>query len=385
MNNEFKRPLSTGVIDLGAGWRVVIPKNSYVVGQHERINHSMNNEFKRPLVSLRVITNIIDIGADKIELAQIKGWRVIIPKSSYAVGQKVVYFELDSSLPIERKEFSFLKPTHGNYHVLHSRRFTINGKKWYSQGFVLPVPEEFMNRENVDSSELESYFGVFKHETEESFGSKQNPNIIGDYPIFLKSTSIDRVQNIELSEYLDKTVYATMKIDGTSLTAFNVKRPDNYDLGRNDPSGYMGLCTRALELALHTDNLFYRVLNELNVFEKLRQIPFSVALQGEFISPNMDQNPEKSSTDRILFFKVFNIDSQEYLTPTDAFKLFNDLNLETVPILFKGRLRELGADINSLLLAAEGEGLRKGSKREGLVIQLDDGTESFKVIANSYI
>ena len=62
----------------------------------------------RHLVTIQEILDIQPIeGADKIEKAKIRDWWVVIQKGLHKIGEKVVYFEIDSFLPI-KKEYSFL-------------------------------------------------------------------------------------------------------------------------------------------------------------------------------------------------------------------------------------------------------------------------------------
>src|SRR6266436_8394187 len=39
--------------------------------------------------------------ADNLQLAQILGWQMIVPKDTYQVGSKVVYIPIDTVLPVE--------------------------------------------------------------------------------------------------------------------------------------------------------------------------------------------------------------------------------------------------------------------------------------------
>lgn len=65
---------------------------------------------ERKLASIRQISDISPIeGADKIELATVDGWKVVVAKNvGHQIGNKVVYCEIDSFLPIE-PEFEFLR------------------------------------------------------------------------------------------------------------------------------------------------------------------------------------------------------------------------------------------------------------------------------------
>ena len=86
--------------------------------------------------SLAHIEQIIDIqpipNADKIEVATVLGWKVVIAKEDgFKVGDKVIYIEIDSKVP-DRPEFEFLR----------ERKFrvkTIRLRGQYSQGLIVPM------------------------------------------------------------------------------------------------------------------------------------------------------------------------------------------------------------------------------------------------------
>ena len=63
----------------------------------------------RKLASIKVVSNIVPIkDRDKIVLAIIDGWSVIVKKDEFTVGDKCVYCEIDSVLP-ETEQFEFLR------------------------------------------------------------------------------------------------------------------------------------------------------------------------------------------------------------------------------------------------------------------------------------
>lgn len=66
---------------------------------------------ERKLASIQEIKDIQPIkGADRIEVATIMGWNVVVQKGQFNVGDKCVYVEIDSVLP-ERPEYEFLRPS----------------------------------------------------------------------------------------------------------------------------------------------------------------------------------------------------------------------------------------------------------------------------------
>ena len=86
----------------------------------------------RKLASIQEICWIAPIeGKDRIELAGVLGWQVIVVKGEYKVGDKVIFVEIDSVLP-ERPEFEFLR----------SKKFRIKTLKMsgvVSQGICFPL------------------------------------------------------------------------------------------------------------------------------------------------------------------------------------------------------------------------------------------------------
>lgn len=86
----------------------------------------------RTLASIKEIAALHPIeGKDRIELAVIDGWSVIVKKNEFQVGDRCVYCEIDSVLP-EKPEFEFLR----------NKNFRIKTMKMggvISQGICFPL------------------------------------------------------------------------------------------------------------------------------------------------------------------------------------------------------------------------------------------------------
>lgn len=97
---------------------------------------------ERKLATVRKITNLEPIeGADKIELATVDGWKVVVAKEvGHRIGNFVVYCEVDSFLPI-KDEFEFLRKS--SYKKMGDkegfRLKTIKLRGQVSSGLILPV------------------------------------------------------------------------------------------------------------------------------------------------------------------------------------------------------------------------------------------------------
>ena len=64
---------------------------------------------ERELAYVVLIDEIMPIeGYDRVELARVGGWHVIVQKGQFTVGDPAIYFEVDSKVPSDRECFAFL-------------------------------------------------------------------------------------------------------------------------------------------------------------------------------------------------------------------------------------------------------------------------------------
>jgi hypothetical protein len=92
---------------------------------------------ERKLVTIREVSDLQPIpGADAIEVATVDGWKCVVKKNIFSVGDWALYFEIDSILPIGKPQFDFL--TKG---VKSHRLKTIRLRKQLSQGLLLPIDD----------------------------------------------------------------------------------------------------------------------------------------------------------------------------------------------------------------------------------------------------
>ena len=96
----------------------------------------------RKLVTIREICEIRPIkGADKIEVATVDGWDVVVKKGEFKVGNKAIYFEIDSFIPTGIAPF-LTKPDHypKEFNGIQGGRLkTIKLRGQISQGLLLPL------------------------------------------------------------------------------------------------------------------------------------------------------------------------------------------------------------------------------------------------------
>jgi RNA ligase (TIGR02306 family) len=331
---------------------------------------------ERKLASIRQIKNILPIpDADNIELAIVDGWQVVIgKKDNLKIGDIIVYFEIDSLLPI-RNEFEFLRK--GYFKKMADgvegfRLKTIKLRGHYSQGLVMPI--SILDNTNLEwkvGEDVSELIGVVKYEP-------PIPPCLqgiskGKLPGFIQKTDEERIQNLsDIYDTLKQNVYyVTEKLEGSSTTFyFN--------------NGEFGVGTRNLELLETSDHTLWKFANEFRLKDKLESMGKNIALQGELIGEGIQGNPYKIKGQTIRFFRVFNIDSYSHYPFPEFCEIISKLGLETVPVL--NTEFTLPQTIDELLLYADGESvLNMGTKREGIVVKQINGTKSFKVVSNKYL
>lgn len=321
----------------------------------------------RKLASVQKIAEVAPIaGADKICKYRINGWWVIDSVDKYSVGDKVVYCEPDSFLPI-KPEFEFLRKS--CYKKLSDgkegfRLRTIKLRGQLSQGLIMPL--DFDAPEGVDVSEQ---LGVELFEP--PIPASLSGLVKGNFPSFLNRTDEERIQN--LTDVYDiwreeLSFYVTEKLDGSSMTCYNL-------------NGEFGVCSRRMDLKETSDNAFWIAAKNHDIMNKL---PKNIAIQGELIGPNVQGNPYKRKSLEMHVFNVYDISNGYYYDYFGLQHFCEDNGLFHVPIIEK--YFKLPKSVDELLTMAEGKSiLNKETEREGFVIRSHDRRISFKVISNKFL
>lgn len=361
---------------------------------------------KRKMVTVRTVTKVTKHpDADFLDICEVDGWNVITKLNEFQVGDKGFYFEIDSVVPTEDQRFAFLDNkakhqilTNDKFERIEFRGFKIKTMKMkgvLSQGLLLPLSSINTKGKAVDPSKFkEDYdyapaFKVIKFEP--WLDARGNGQSKGNFPSIIQKTDQERIQNLKSKwdQFADKDVQITIKLDGSSLTAYKISDVEKYGstVEDEDKGIYVGVCSRNLEIKESDDSAFWNVAKQFEIPQKLRNAVFlpNIAIQGEFISPSIQKNYEKVNKSEFHVFSVFDIDKQEYLKPNDALYVCKIANIKHVPIIFEGKLSDFAKSVDELLLKAEGPGMNPGVSREGIVIKALDGSFSFKAISNAYL
>lgn len=405
-------------------------------------------EETRKLARIVLIDDVLPHpNADALELAVIGGWQLCVKLGEYKKGDRAIYCEIDSLLPIDNELFSFLEARRSdnrnvdgkNYHRLK----TIKLRSELSQGLLVPVPKQF-NTDPVDTN-LTLKLGILKYEKAPPqtmqarvgksapwvvrLGSKLIGNLGGallPWPSALTKSDQDRVQNKTVAFNSVKeqglSMEVTYKLDGSSMTVFCINdggKPRtgicsrNYELGTNSQAwSLMDQVKYWLGNFLIRNKSFFRTwkLNipqwvkgtavEENNFvrqdakEKIQKklLNFKaltgryITVQGELIGPDIQSNFEDVKEHAYYVYSVYE-DGNVELLPKAAQEVVEQLGLNYVPILSTAWKPDAETKVKDVLAMAEGKSAfnNKRGFREGLVFKANDRVMSWKAISNKYL
>ncbi len=104
----------------------------------------LNSKQERELAYVVLVDGIEELpGYDRVESAIIGGWRCIVPKGQFKVGDPGIYFEIDSKVPADNPAFAFLEKR--NYKIKTQRMC-----KSISQGLLMHA-EDFGWKNGLDA------------------------------------------------------------------------------------------------------------------------------------------------------------------------------------------------------------------------------------------
>ena len=396
----------------------------------------LNAKGERELAYVVKIDSISPIaGADRVELAHVGGWRIMVKKGQFQVGDYAIYFEIDSKVP-EKEPFMFLE----------SKHFKVKTQKYFkgtviSQGLLMALDDFILNSEVpswVQSLKFQISKGVdIEHEgVTEVIGvtyaveednkrkaasvdkykkmAQRRPNIFkkpwakwmmrrewgrkimfalfgkkkdkkNGWPSWVSKTDEERVQNMtwileDKSEWI-----ATEKIDGTSTTA-TYRRT-----GKKKHEFY--ICSRNVVFDKPDKGCYY----ETNVYtEMAEKYHFEdvlaalvekydlewATLQGETYGMGIQKREYGLKEHDFAGFNLIFSDRGR-LNSVEAKEILTEYGIPWVPIVDEHFV--LPDTVEELLTIATDKSVIDGGMREGLVFRSVDGVKSFKAVSNEFL
>ena len=379
---------------------------------------------KRALAYIAVIEEIKEIpGYDRVEHARIgAGWWVIVSKNdNFNVGDKCVYFEVDSKVPSSDTRFAFLE--NRNYKIK-----TLKMCKVYSQGLIMPLSafpefesldvhtdvtdklkvtyavEEDNARKNFDpdakyKSMTARHKNIFKKPwarwmMRRSWGRKVMFFFFGkkkDKPLafptkfpFIHKTDEERCENMPWVLGYERPLVVTEKLDGTSSTYILEKLGRKYEfyvLSRNVRQ------KDEKQDCYHDHNIYWDMAFKYDIEKHLKDYLDEnhldyVCIQGESVG-SVQGNPLKLKEDDLYVFNFIRSDKGR-IPSVEGRSIVESWGMKWVPILDENYY--VPSDMEEFKLYAEAKSVvNPNVDREGVVLRDPTNDFSFKNVSRKYL
>ena len=397
----------------------------------------LNAAQERELAYIVIIDGIEPIeGYDRVEHAIVGGWRVIVQKDQFKVGDPAIYFEIDSRVPSDKECFAFLEKRHYKVKTLKMCKTISQGLLMHPSdfGWHVTLQGEIDDGEMIHTPVDESRFltkklGVTYADDEDNsrkapsvdkykkmasrhqklfkkpfirwmmrhgwgrkslfffFGKKKDKK--NGWPAWVQKTDEERVQNMPwILNSTDKWI-ATEKIDGTSTT-FTMKR------GKFGKKLFY-VCSRNVcfgeenKPCYYDTNVYWEMAKKYDIYKVLSTMLDAmsgedwITIQGETYGDGV-QKRDYSLKDHD--FAAFNLifSSTGRVSTNEMINILKGYNIPCVPVVEENiDFTDKFATVEDMLLWAEGESQIDGLPREGIVFRTMDGQKSFKAVSNSFL
>jgi len=304
---------------------------------------------------------------DRIVLATFEenNWSVIVQKELHSIGQKVVYVETESILPLW-PEFQFLEKrcfsAKRKGYVI--KRMAMGGVD--SEGIVFnlsSLPNNLWANKSDQALVDMDWTAALQIRRKEDIVPQWQPekkgwlenkiswlmwklfrikqqrigNVPSDFPSYLMKTDETQMQSIpQVFEIMkNRQVAITLKLDGQSLTFAHHKGV--FTISTRNRSVYRNKIKKAISaLNMKTSEKFFEKNPHLYIaafYEIPRKLKDGLAIQGEFCGPGIQKNRLGLKHFEFYAFNLFNISKRKFYS-TQKLKLFCDeSNIKMVPFI----------------------------------------------------
>lgn len=301
----------------------------------------------RKLASVQQIISLEPIeGKDKIELAHVLGWNVVVQKDEFKTGDLCIYIESDTLLP-EKEEFEFLRKRcyskkYGGFRIRVMKLGSI-----YSQGIIFPL--SLLNKKVKVGEDVSELLGIKAYDPDElttpkskvkfwwfrrlliRLGFKSFDKKAQSWPKFAIKSDETRLGAIpEILNYIvDKPLYVTEKLDGQSSLYFYYK-------------GKFGVCSRNIWLVKnrkggYDNGQYFEMAEKYYLEEKLKKLKRNIGIQGEIVGPGIQGNKLQLKERDLYVYQIQDLDKSTFLCADEMRDICEELNLKEVPIIHYGK------------------------------------------------
>lgn len=310
--------------------------------------------FKVPL------TTIISVdphgNADRLEIATVYGFQVVVQKNKYKAGDTVIYIPIDSILSPEVENKLFSSESKIKLHKSRVRQIRIRGLA--SQG-MLANPSDLLEHGWVHNFKLEDdlskYLNITKYEPPEptfsmSSGLPKNRNKKQDHPLFHKYNGLDNIKWLPNLFKEGEEVVITEKLHGInsrcSILPYNtntlwkkmlkfIKLAPKYEkcYGSNN----VEISSRPSYSGFYGEDVYGSTFKSIDVFSRLKP---GETIFGEIVGPGIQKNYDYGLKEhRFVLFDVKVLQEngkQKWLDPEEVEKFAKERGFDFVPVLYRG-------------------------------------------------
>ncbi len=304
--------------------------------------------------------------ADRLSVATLKGlgFQFIIGKDTWQVGQKCLYFPLDSVLPDH-----LLKALNVEGKLAGAKKNrikTIKLRGEISQGLIGPLSLiDGLPEEQRSPEEITKFLEVSKYEPEIDLPIFQDANLV-DLP---NGVGIYDIENCErfpqaVSDLMTQEVAITEKVEGSHFALAYV-------------DGKVWVCQRRFAIQVLPEkpkHFFWEVAEQQQLFQFFEELISKLkarhlVLRGEILGPNIQKNIYRMNERKVLFFELML--EHRYIDSERFFGLFEECGRAhlLVPIIARKVVLKDWLAGKPLQEAANGESALYKVAREGIVIR----------------
>lgn len=357
-------------------------------------------------------TSILDVqphnNAERLEVATVYGFQVIVSKGRYKVGDKAVYIPIDSILPekLEKKLF----PEDSKVKLNNSRVRQIKLRGLASQGMLID-PSEIADIVNPaylkDEQDLKLILGVKKYQppvkaSNLNAGPKGQRNKKHENPLFHKYNGLDNIKWFPNKFNEQTMVVIQEKLHGTNARASIMPyaatslKKKILQLLRLAPkvencygSNNVEISAKSEYKGFYGEDVYGTVFKKLDVFNKIK---FGESVFGEIIGPGIQKGYSYGLKEHafILFdVKVLQPDgSQKWLSPSEVKQFAIERGFQFVPVVYEGPFNK---ELAYSLTRGPSVFDPKEKVREGIVIKaaenysIEGNKQALKWISEDYL
>lgn len=406
----------------------------------------LNKNSERELAYVVIVDDVTPInGYDRVELAHVGGWTIVVGKGEFKKGDPAIYFEIDSKLP-EVKPFTdmeFLSKKHYKIKTQKMCKSISQGLLMSAQNFGWGIGTDgnkvFMldldgERHYADdesrflTAKLEVTYSVAEDNHRKSsgktdkyakmaqrhgklfskqpfrwlmkrnwgkrllfvfFGRKKDNS---GFPSWVVKTDEERIQNMPWILNNKNPWIATEKVDGTSTT-FTMRREG---VGKKK---VFYVCSRnvcfdtpqkAKEACWYNSNVYIEMAEKYGIRDKMSRLldgQFSdcewITIQGETYGAGIQKRDYSTNEHGFMAFNFITSKDGRWNTLDMIDLLERENGIPCVLVVDDNYI--LPDTVEEVLEYATGKSAIDGGMREGIVFRSYDGIQSFKAVSNDYL